>query len=140
MIRHLAGGPLRADHIEIEHVNRLARLRRNQANRPIRARRQGHVGTVRECNRQARPAVVIHVLTDDIDAPGRAPHAPRLISKRVTEQICCLGCAFFGSSGVGPHEITHKILLGPTPSRLRERPHTIQALRPHRARPGTVET
>ena len=87
MVRHLAGGPLRADHVEIEDVGRIAGLWRNQANRPILARRQRHVRAVRQSNRNARATVVVHVLADDIDASGRAPHAPRLVAKRVTEQI-----------------------------------------------------
>ena len=37
VIRHLARGPLRADHVKVKNVNRLARLRRNEANRPILA-------------------------------------------------------------------------------------------------------
>ena len=87
MVRHLTGGPLRADHVEIEDVGRLAGLWRNQANRPILARRQRHVRAVRQSNRNARATVVVHVLADDIDASGRAPHAPRLVAKRVTEQV-----------------------------------------------------
>ena len=137
VVSHLAGGPLRADHIQVEDIDRLAGLRRNQANRPILTRRQHHVGAVRQRNWQARTTVVVNVLADDVDAPGRAPHTPRLVAKRVTEQVCGLRGPFIGSSGVGPHEISHKILLGLTSPRLRERPHTLQALRPHRTRPDT---
>ena len=132
VVSHLAGGPLRTDHIQVEDVDRLARLRRNQANRPILTRRQRHVGAVRQRNRQARTTVVVDVLADDVDATGRAPHAPRLVAECVTEQVCGMRGPLIRSSGGGPHEISHKILLGLSDSRLRERPHTIQALRPHR--------
>ena len=114
VVGHLAGGPLRTDHVKVEDVDRLARLRRHQANRAITAGRQRHKRTVRQSNGQAGAAVIVHVLADDIDAPGRAPHAPRLIAKRFTEERSSLLGTFLRGGSIGPHESAHKILLGLT--------------------------
>ena len=85
-MRHLPGGSLRADRVEVHDVDLLPGLGGDQAHDAVLAAPQRQVRPVGQGDGQSQAAVVVSVLANDVDAPGGVPDAVGLGLEDLPEQ------------------------------------------------------
>ena len=85
-VRHLPGGSLRTDRVEVHDVDLLPGLGGDQAHDAVLAAPQRQVRPVWQGDGQGQAAVVVGVLANDVDAPGGVPDAVGLGLEDLPEQ------------------------------------------------------